>query len=1109
MKTIFKNYTVTASPLRMLCTVLCWVLLSLQVGFAQQENKVIIGTDEGEEELNTSEVQYIRFDGGRVTIAQPWGQMIYERRLRELSFFRPMPGKLRLTAKATIGEERGMRRALGLDGSGKVKSTWAADDQVYVYADAVSTTPKGVLIPQTTGAASTTLVGDIDMDGRSSGQTPFLETKARPFSFAAQAGTLQSLFYAKAEATFTKNGANGSIAAAMFSNPQSITRFTMKDGNGNNVAVKALTITGGAAPISVTLEEASAQVYVAMPQTNATTAYSFTATASDDQVRTGTKRANVQDGKYYLADVTVKLTPVVTAPVANTLNYNGTAQALVSAASAPGGTVQYKLGGGSYDTAIPTATAIGSYTVYYKVTGDADHHDVPEASVPVTIGRGIGSISFATDAANLHIGMDTEYTQAVTKVGDGTVTYSSSDEAVASINASTGEATILGVGTTTITATVVNGTNYDYAVKTATYTITVSKANGAISYTSVNQNVAKNFGDANFSHLVTTNNGGGSVTYSAPAANGVATVTSAGQVSIIGVGSVVITATAHDTETVTYAGHNTATYTLTVSKATPSITLTPSSGSVYLTLTTNFTASVANAANGSVYDGTLSVGTSNSGVATATISNGTVTVTGVGEGNATITVTASSTANWNGGTAVYSIHVDPKAPSSVTTAPTAQNRTYTGSAQTLLNNVGVASGGTLYYKTTETNSEPASTDGFTSASSGYSQTNAKTYYVWYYIKGDATHLDSEIYGPVTATINPKTVSSPTITLGTTSYTYDGSAKTPTPTVKDGSTTIPSSEYTVSYSNNTNAGTATVTISDKANGNYTVSGSTTFTINKADATMSYLYGSAEFSTTDNINSTQTRTINCTGCSVTGASVTSGSGFTVSRSGNTITITRNTTDSFSGTVTVYGIADNSNNYNNPSSITISVSGWEYFPTHNWQAYVDLGNPSCYYATRNIGANSSTQYGSYFAWGETYTKNSFTNSSYSNSASSISSDLTPSQDAARANWGGSWRMPTDEELNWLRWNCTWTRDSSSGGYTLTSKISGYTNKSIFLPAAGYKDESGLNHPGDLGAYWSSTINSDSSVGAWSLSFQRGDQSMYSTYRYCGKTIRPVLSK
>ena len=80
-----------------------------------------------------------------------------------------------------------------------------------------------------------------------------------------------------------------------------------------------------------------------------------------------------------------------------------------------------------------------------------------------------------------------------------------------------------------------------------------------------------------------------------------------------------------------------------------------------------------------------------------------------------------------------------------------------------------------------------------------------------------------------------TVSNPTITLSGTSFEYTGEAIKPTVTVKDGSTTIPASEYTVSYSNNKNVGMATVTITDMKGGNYTVSGSATFEIGlKGDA-----------------------------------------------------------------------------------------------------------------------------------------------------------------------------------------------------------------------------------------------------------------------------------
>lgn len=156
----------------------------------------------------------------------------------------------------------------------------------------------------------------------------------------------------------------------------------------------------------------------------------------------------------------------------------------------------------------------------------------------------------------------------------------------------------------------------------------------------------------------------------------------------------------------------------------------------------------------------------------------------------------------------------------VYTTPTAlaTNLTYNGSAQTLIN-AGTAhkDGVVLEY----------STDGNTWSTSVPTGTNAGNYNVYCRVQGGGVTSAA-----LKVTIAAKTVTNPAITLATSAYTYDGSAKTPAvSSVKDGSVTIPSSEYTVGYSNNINAGTATVTITDKSGGNYTVSGSKTFTINK--------------------------------------------------------------------------------------------------------------------------------------------------------------------------------------------------------------------------------------------------------------------------------------
>lgn len=158
------------------------------------------------------------------------------------------------------------------------------------------------------------------------------------------------------------------------------------------------------------------------------------------------------------------------------------------------------------------------------------------------------------------------------------------------------------------------------------------------------------------------------------------------------------------------------------------------------------------------------------------------------------------------------------------TTPTivAETLTYNGTAQKLINPGTAHKDGLVL----EYSPDAGSTWG-TAIPTG---TDARNYSVYCRVKdGDAYSVQS---AAMNKTIQPKVVTNPTITLSQTSYTYNGSACKPSVTsVKDGNNTIASSEYTVGYSNNINAGTATVTISDKSGGNYTVSGSKNFTINK--------------------------------------------------------------------------------------------------------------------------------------------------------------------------------------------------------------------------------------------------------------------------------------
>lgn len=148
-----------------------------------------------------------------------------------------------------------------------------------------------------------------------------------------------------------------------------------------------------------------------------------------------------------------------------------------------------------------------------------------------------------------------------------------------------------------------------------------------------------------------------------------------------------------------------------------------------------------------------------------------------------------------------------------------------------------------------------------------------------------------------------TLSAITLTQSTTNATTNGTITPSAATIMHGSNNV-TSNYNITY----NTGT--------------------LTINKASSSMSNGDGAISFTASQNTNSTISRTITCTNCSVSGASVTSGSGFSVSRSGNTITVTRTSTSAFSGEITVTGTASDGN-HNDPSSITITVSGSTFNP------------------------------------------------------------------------------------------------------------------------------------------------------------------------------------
>ena len=194
----------------------------------------------------------------------------------------------------------------------------------------------------------------------------------------------------------------------------------------------------------------------------------------------------------------------------------------------------------------------------------------------------------------------------------------------------------------------------------------------------------------------------------------------------------------------------------------------------------------------------------------------------------------------------------------------------------------------------------------------------------------------------------------------------------------------------------------------------------------------------------------------------------------------------------------------------------------------AYVDLGLPSgTLWATCNVGADNPEDYGDYFAWGETQPKDIYNWSTYQycngseytmtkycndsdygyNGFTDNLTTLLPEDDAATANWGSGWRMPTEEEWWELNNNTTviWTTQNGVNGRLFTAS----NGNSLFLPAAGYRYYSSLNLAGSGGYYWSSSLNTDIPSSAWGFGFSSGNYGM-SSYgdRYYGRSVRAVRS-
>ena len=190
-----------------------------------------------------------------------------------------------------------------------------------------------------------------------------------------------------------------------------------------------------------------------------------------------------------------------------------------------------------------------------------------------------------------------------------------------------------------------------------------------------------------------------------------------------------------------------------------------------------------------------------------------------------------------------------------------------------------------------------------------------------------------------------------------------------------------------------------------------------------------------------------------------------------------------------------------------------------------FVDLGLPSgTMWAKCNIGATRESDYGKYYMWGST-TPNTASQCTWSNAPfnggssdyndthfNSVKNTVCPNgilakgYDVAYKTTNGAARMPTDAEFLELINNTDkkWTHVNSVDGWKFISKTD--TSKYIFIPAAGFFDNSNEYDVGTYGYVWSSSLMSANPGDAWCLESDSGSSSMTTNNRCYGMSVRAV---
>ena len=545
--------------------------------------------------------------------------------------------------------------------------------------------------------------------------------------------------------------------------------------------IAAVTYTGQALTPTVTVKDGSA---VLVKDTDYSVSY-------EDNENAGTAKATIigiglYDGQVVKNFTINKADITPTAPTAlENLTYNTQAQTLISAGSAEGGEMQYSLDGTTYAKELPQGTNAGSYTVFYKVVGDANHNDVAPAFINVPIYKA-ALTNVLLQQTNLVYNQQ-EQSPVITSVKAGELIVPTTAYTISGNKATT-------VGNYEVVIEPKDDAqNYDgrataqwSIVAADAQTFTIQLASTSLVYNGTEQKPAVTVKDGSAVLVEGTD-------YTLAYANNV------------NVGTATVTATGIGN----YTGTQTKEFCITQADMTISAPAAKE-GLVYTTQPQ----ALANA--GTVEGGELFYSLDNQTWAKTV-------PTGTDAKEYTVYYKIEADANHK---AVdpqnFKVTIDKATLTSMSLAET--NFIYNKlehEAQVVYVNAGTIVVPSTSYDLTD--NKATNVGNYTAKVTGKGNFKGEVTAQWSIVAANAQLFD--------------------LTLGTTEYTYDGTAKTPTVTVKDGSAVlVEGTDYTLAYTGNTNAGTATVTATGK--GNYTGTQTATFTIIPATLT-SVTLGQTEF------------------------------------------------------------------------------------------------------------------------------------------------------------------------------------------------------------------------------------------------------------------------